>query len=277
MPVIVVTDSSAGVPAELAARLDIRTVPLHVLIDGVELREGIDPMPVDYTAAAASTSAASPGDLRDAYKRAYAASGGDGVLGVHISRQLSGTWEAARHAAADLDGPVRLVDSLGAGLGTGFPAIAAARRAQAGADLDEVYRTATRVAERARCFIVVDRLEQLRRGGRISTAAAVFGTALITRPLLHIVDGRIALADKARTTSKVFDKLIAAAVRAAGEAPTAIAVQHLDAAPRAGEVVEQLRTRISNAGEVIVAEFGPTLGIHLGPGAVGVLVIPDQT
>lgn len=274
MAVVVVTDSSSCLPSELADGLDIRVVPLHVLIDGVELREGIDPMPEGYASGSATTSAASPGEFRAAYERAYQASDGDGVLGVHISRQLSGTWEAARQAEDELAGKVRLVDSLGAGLGTGLPVLAAARRARAGARLDDVYSTAVDVAERARCYIVVDRLEQLRRGGRISTAAVLFGTALVTKPLLQIVDGRLGLAEKARTTSKVFGKLIDAVVRAAGDRPAAIAVQHLDAAERAETVVEQLRGRVPQIEELIVAEFGPTLGVHLGAGAVGVLVVP---
>jgi DegV family protein with EDD domain len=274
VPVVVVTDSAAGLPAGLAADLDIQVVPLHVLIDGVELREGIDPMPDGYANGSATTSAASPGELRETYERAYQLSGGDGVVAVHISRQLSGTWEAARQAADELDGAVRLVDSLGAGLGTGFVALGAARCARAGANVEQVYRAAVDVAEQASCYIVVDRLEQLRRGGRISTAAVVFGTALVTKPLLHIVDGRIGLAEKARTASKVFDKLVEAAVRAAGPDPVAIGVQHLDAEDQARRLVDQLRARVPQLHELIVAEFGPTLGVHLGSGSLGVVVTP---
>jgi DegV family protein with EDD domain len=274
VPVVVVTDSSTYLPADLAAALDIRVVPLHVLIDGAQLREGIDPMPEGYAWTGATTSAASPGDLRAAYERACVASEGDGVLGVHISRQLSGTWEAARQAAEELGDIVRVVDSLGAGLGAGFVALAASRRARAGAMLDEVHRVAMDTAAATRCYIMVDRLEQLRRGGRISTAAVVFGTALVTKPLLHIVDGRLGLAEKARTTSKVLDKLLDGAARAAGDRPVRLGVQHLDAAARAEGLIERLRARIPHIKELIVAEFGPTLGIHLGAGSVAVVVAP---
>lgn len=281
MAVVVVTDSSACLAPEHIDSLGIEVVPLHVLIDGASLREGIDPIPDNYAGGSATTSGASPGELTEVYQRAMAASGGDGVLGVHISRQLSGTWEVARQAADELNGDepdsrVRVVDSLGAGLGTGWPALAAARCAHAGGSLDEAYRVAVDVASRSHCYIVVDRLEQLRRGGRISTAAMVFGTALVNKPLLHVVDGRLGLAEKARTTSKVFDKLADAVVRAASDGPVLIGVQHLDAAERAEALAAKLRDRIPQIVELVVGEFGPTLGVHLGSGSVGVAIAPAQ-
>ncbi|MGW4243230.1 DegV family protein [Nocardia sp. NPDC004722] len=276
MTVVVVTDSSASVPAELVTDLGVLAVPLHVLVDDREIREGIDECDIDYGNSQVTTSAASPGDLRAAYERALELSDGDGVVAVHISRQLSGTWEAGRQAVRDMDAAdrIRLVDSLSAGLGTGLPVLAAARRAKAGEPLDVVYDSAVAAASRGRAFIVVNRTEQLRRGGRLSTAAAFFGSELVTKPILQIVDGRLELREKARTRSKAFTKLVAAAVDAAGEDGAAIAVQHLGAADAAHTIAGQLRDLIPGIREVIIAEFGPTLGIHLGMGAVGALVVP---
>lgn len=276
MAVVVVTDSSASLPAELAAELDIAVVPLHVLIGDRAIREGVDPVDIDYASDTVTTSAASPGELRAVYEQAWALSGGDGVVAVHISRQLSGTWEAGRQAVRDMDAAdrVRLVDSLGAGLATGLPVLAAARRARDGAALDIVYDTAVAASSRARTFILVNRTEQLRRGGRLSSAAAFFGSELVTKPLLQIVEGRLELREKVRTRSKAFAKLVAAAVDAAGEDGAAIAVQHLGAEEAAHTVATQLRDLIPGVHELIVAEFGPALGVHLGLGAVGVLVLP---
>lgn len=276
MPVVVVTDSSASLPADLVADLGILVVPLHVLVDDREIREGVDDCAIDYTSATVSTSAASPGELRAVYERAWALSGGDGVVAVHISRQLSATWEAGRQAVHDMDAAdrVRLVDSLSAGLGTGLPVLAAARRARTGAALDIVYDAAVAAARRGRAFIMVNRTEQLRRGGRLSSAAAFFGTELVTKPLLQMVEGRLELREKARTRSKAYAKLIAAAVDSAGEAGAAIAVQHLAAPEAATTLAAQLTDLIPDIRELITAEFGPTLGVHLGSGAVGVLVIP---
>ncbi|MEV0031297.1 DegV family protein [Nocardia sp. NPDC050793] len=276
MAVVVVTDSSASLPAEHVAELDIAVVPLHVLVGDRAIREGVEPIDIDYAADTVTTSAASPGELREVYERALARSGGDGVVAVHLSRQLSGTWEAGRQAVRDMDAAdrVRLVDSLGAGLATGLPTLAAARRAQAGAPLDIVYDTAVATASRARTFFLVNRTEQLRRGGRLSSAAAFFGSELVTKPLLQIVEGRLELREKARTRSKALAKLVAAAVDAAGEDGAAVAVQHLEAAEAAETVTRQLRELIPGIRELIVAEFGPVLGVHLGLGAVGVLVVP---
>ncbi|QIS02470.1 DegV family EDD domain-containing protein [Nocardia brasiliensis] len=276
MAVVVVTDSSASLPAELVDELELAVVPLHVLIGDRAIREGVDPIEIDYAADTVTTSAASPGELRAVYEEALARSDGDGVVAVHISRQLSGTWEAGRQAVRDMDAAdrVRLVDSLGAGLATGLPVLAAARRARTGAALDMVYDTAVAASSRARTFILVNRTEQLRRGGRLSSAAAFFGSELVTKPLLHIVEGRLELREKVRTRSKAFAKLVAAAVDAAGEDGAAVAVQHLGAEEAAQTVAAQLRELVPGIRELMVAEFGPTLGVHLGLGAVGVLVLP---
>ncbi|WP_040775856.1 DegV family protein [Nocardia pneumoniae] len=276
MAVVVVTDSSASLPAEHLHELDIAVAPLHVLIGDRAIREGVDPVVIDYAADTVTTSAASPGELCTVYERALERSGGDGVVAVHLSRQLSGTWEAGRQAVRDMDAAdrVRLVDSLGAGLATGLPALAAARRARAGAPLDVVYDAAVAASVRARTFILVNRTEQLRRGGRLSSAAAFFATELVTKPLLHIVEGRLELREKVRTRSKAYTKLVAAAVDAAGDDGAAVGVQHLGAEDAAHTIAGQLRERIPGIRELIVAEFGPALAVHLGLGAIGVLVVP---
>ncbi|WP_433680116.1 DegV family protein [Nocardia sp. CA-119907] len=276
MAVVVVTDSSASLPAELVDELGIAVVPLHVLVGDRTIREGIDAIDIDYGSDTVTTSAASPGELRAVYEQALARSNGDGVVAVHLSRQLSGTWEAGRQAVRDMDAAdrVRLVDSLGAGLATGLPVLAAARRAHSGAALDDVYETAVGAASRSRTFILVNRTEQLRRGGRLSSAAAFFGSELVSKPLLQIVEGRLELREKVRTRSKAYAKLVAAAVDAAGSDGAAVAVQHLGAEDAANTVAAQLRELVPGIGEMIVAEFGPALGVHLGVGAVGVLVVP---
>jgi len=274
--VVVVTDSSAGLPTATVDELGVAVVPLHVLIGDRAIRDGVDPVEIDYSSDTVTTSAASPGEMREVYEHALERSHGDGVVAVHLSRQLSATWEAGRQAVCDLgpDARIRLVDSLGAGLATGLPTLAAARRAAAGAGLDEVYETAVTAAHRARTFILVNRTEQLRRGGRLSSAASFFGSELVTKPILQLVEGRLELREKARTRSKAHARLLAAAVDAAGQHGAAVAVQHLGAADTAEIIANQLRERIPGITELIVAEFGPVLGVHLGVGALGVLVVP---
>ncbi|GAA5068694.1 DegV family protein [Nocardia callitridis] len=276
MAVVVVTDSSASLPADLVDELAIAVVPLHVLVGDQAIREGIDAVDIDYGSDAVSTSGASPGELRAVYEQALTRSDGDGVVAVHLSRQLSGTWEAGRQAVREMaaEDRVHLVDSLGAGLATGLPVLAAARRAKTGAPLAEVYATAVSASREARTFILVNRTEQLRRGGRLSAAASFFGSELVTKPLLQIVEGRLELREKVRTRSKAYAKLVAAAVESAHGAGATVAVQHLGAEDAANTVAGQLREKLPDLRELIVTEFGPTLAVHLGVGAVGVVVIP---
>lgn len=275
MPVVVVTDSSACLTPELARAHGIRVVPMHLLVDGHDLREGVDEMPADLSSGAVvTTSGASPGELAEAYARALEDSEGDGVLAVHLSRQLSGTWEAGRQAAQAFDGKVRIVDSQSTAMGTGYPALAAARVSQAGGGLKAVYQRAVDVASRGKALIMVDRLEQLRRGGRIGTAAALLGTALAVKPVLHLVDGKLVLKEKTRTMTKALARLVDSAVDLAAGGEAAVAVHHLQAPERAEEVAAALQARIEGITEVVVGEFGMVLGAHVGPGAIGVLVFP---
>ncbi|MDG3013260.1 DegV family protein [Speluncibacter jeojiensis] len=275
MAVIVVTDSNAHVPSALVAELGIQVVPLHMLLDDTDLREGIDQVPDEIAKTSVVTTAgASPGELKQSYFDALKASGGDGVLAVHISRQLSGTWDAGRQAALEFESRVRIVDSGSAGMGTGFPVLAAARAAAAGADLDEVFRIANDTVERSNSLLYVDRLENLRRGGRIGAAAAFLGTALSMRPILQMVNGKLLLREKTRTASKAMTKLVELVVEGVGGGPAAVAVQHWQASERATELGDQLRERIPEITEMHMGEYGPVLGAHLGPGAVGVTIVP---
>src|SRR5699024_7173575 len=133
------TDSSARLPAELRERWGIREVPLHILVDGEDLRDGVDRIPDDvHQRGDITTAAATLAELDVAYRQALADSGGDGVVAVHISAELSGTVSAAEQTAADIGAAVRVVDSKSAAMGTGFVALAAARAAADGADLDAV-------------------------------------------------------------------------------------------------------------------------------------------
>lgn len=250
----------------------IRVVPLHVLLDGRDLRDGTDPMPADlYQRAQVSTAGASPAELAAAYRTALADSGGDGVLAVHIAGALSSTLGAAEHAATEFGGAVRVLDSKSAGMGTGFVALAAARAARAGADVDRVVAEAAATVPRVHAFIVVQRLENLRRSGRIGAAASWLGTALALKPLLRIDDGKLVLGQRIRTTSKAVAAMVEQVLEVVGEGRAELAVQHVDNLSGAEELAATLSAALPGCGPVIVAELGPVLGVHLGPGALGVV------
>lgn len=269
MSVVVVTDSSCCLDPELADRYDIRIVPLHVIVDGHELREGVDELPEDLSGV--TTSGPSPAELIEAYTQAYEDSDGDGVVAVHLSRLLSGTWSAAKHAVESVDGLVRLLDSRNTAMGLGFAALEAAKAARDGAGLDKVYERAAAVAASARTLFVVDNLDSLRRGGRIGTATAWLGTALSMKPVLHIVEGKLVLREKTRTMPKAMNKLVDGVVAEADDAPL-LAVLHRDAPERAHRLVEALQERLPDATDLRISEIDAVLGAHVGPGAVGAVV-----
>ena len=271
MPVIVVTDSSARLPGDAIAEWGIRVVPLHILVDGQDLRDGVDQAPADLYQRDVTTAGASPAELAAVYRAALADSRGDGVVAVHISTALSSTLGAGQHAALQFGGAVRVVDSKSAGMGTGFVALAAARASCGGADLDTVAEAAESTVSRVHAFLVVQRLENLRRSGRIGAAASWLGTALSLKPLLRIDDGKLVLAQRVRTTSKATVAMVEQVLTVVGEGRAALAVHHVDNPGGAGEVAATLASALPACGRAIVTDLGPVLGVHLGPGAVAVV------
>ena len=279
MPVAVVTDSTSSLPEGLAAQRDIRVVPLSVRLGAQVGREGVEIDTTQLCAALADrrldvqTSRPAPAAFLDCYRAALDA-GASAVVSVHLSRELSGTWEAARLAADEIGADrVRVVDSRAACMGLGYAVLAAADTADDGGGIDEVAAAATDVARRCRIFFSLDSLERLRRGGRIGAAAAWVGTALAVKPLLHVAQGRILPLEKVRTTARAAQRLVELAVQAAGEGPVDVAVQHLAAAARAEEVAARLRERLDVA-RLLVSEVGAVIGAHVGTGLVGVVVVP---
>jgi DegV family protein with EDD domain len=280
VPVAVVTDSTAYLPPALVEQYAIRVVPLYVVLAGHSGREGQDISPADVARALAtrgqvvSTSRPSPGDFVAAY-RACLDAGADRIVSIHLSAELSSTCDAARLAASQVgEHLVTVLDSRSTAMGTGFPVLAAARAAAAGADHGDVSEAARAVAGATRTFFVPDTLEHLRRGGRIGAAAALLGSALAVKPLLHMQDGRVVPLEKVRTSARALARLVQRVTEAAGDQPVAVAVHHLAAPERAERLAAELRERLPQLRELHVSELGPAIGAHVGPGAVGAVVAP---
>jgi DegV family protein with EDD domain len=277
-PVVVVTDSTAYLPAGLADELSVRVVPLQVVLGGRSGAEGSEVTPDQVASALSawvpvSTSRPTPAQFAAVYREALAA-GASAVVSLHLSRELSGTWDSARLAAAEVGADsVRVVDSRSAAMGLGFAVLAAAEAAAAGGNAEDVYAAAVGTAERTTTLFYVDTLEHLRRGGRIGAAQALLGTALSVKPILHVHEGRIVPLEKVRTVSKGVARLEALAVEAAGDGKADVAVHHLAAAERAALLAERLRTRLPQVGRFYTSEVGAVVGAHVGPGVLGVVVV----
>jgi DegV family protein with EDD domain len=276
--VAVVTDSTAYLPAGLADELSVRVVPLQVVLGGRSGAEGSEVTPAQVASALAawvpvSTSRPTPAEFAAVYRDALHA-GASAVVSLHLSRELSGTWDSARLAAAEVGiDAIRVVDSRSAAMGLGFAVLAAAEAAAVGGTPEEVYATAVETAERTTTLFYVDTLEHLRRGGRIGAAQALLGTALAVKPILHVREGRIVPLEKVRTVSKGIARLEALAVAAAGDGPADIAVHHLAAGERAALLAERLRARLPQVRRFYASEVGAVVGAHVGPGVLGVVVV----
>ena len=276
--VVVVTDSTAYLPDGLADELSVRVVPLQVVLGGRSGAEGSEVTPAQVAAALAawvpvSTSRPTPAEFATVYREALEG-GADGVVSLHLSRELSGTWDSARLAAAEVGaGSIRVVDSRSAAMGLGFAVLAAAEAAAKGGSREEVYAAAVGTAERTTTLFYVDTLEHLRRGGRIGAAQALLGAALSVKPILHVREGRIVPLEKVRTVSKGIARLEALAVAAAGDGPADVAVHHLAAAERAALLAERLRGRLPRVRRFYASEVGAVVGAHVGPGVLGVVVV----
>jgi DegV family protein with EDD domain len=272
MPVVVVTDSSSRLGPDELKEYDVRQVPLHVLVDGIDLRDGIDDVPYDiHDRPRVTTAGATPAELAEIYQQALTDSDGDGVVAVHLSAALSSTYSSAAQTARQFGPAVRVVNSRSAAMGVGFVALAAARSAADGADLDAVEAAARSAQSRGHVFVVVQRLDNLRRSGRISKGASRLGTALSLKPLLCLdVDGRLVLDQRIRTTAKAHAAMVDRVAEVVGERRAAIAVHHVDNHDAADQIGAALTTRLPQIESLVVTDMGPVLSIHVGAGAVGV-------
>jgi DegV family protein with EDD domain len=196
---------------------------------------------------------------------------------VHLSAALSSTFGSAVGVAREFGPAVRVVNSRSAAAGVGFVALAAARAAADGDDLDAVEAAARAAVPRGHAFIVVHRLDNLRRSGRIGTAASWLGTALSLKPLLRLdVDGRLVLSQRIRTVSKAHAALVDAVAEVVGEHPATIAVHHVDNHDGAAEIGAALTARLPQVTSLSIADMGSVLSVHVGGGAVGVCVTVDD-
>ncbi len=281
--VAVVTDSTACLTPEDAAAWGIDVVALDVAADGTRYRDGVDLAPGELAVLIAAgrritTSQPPPAAFAAAYEAA-AARGAAEVVSVHLSGELSGTVRAAGLAAQLAPLPVHVVDSRSAGSGLGLAALAAAEAARGDVwggvpDGATVAAVADQVGRSTAAWFVVDSLDHLRRGGRISGAAAAFGTVLGLRPVLTLRDGRIEVAERVRTRRAARDRLhdlAVAEVRRRGPG-VRVAVQHLGRLDAATELAERVRADLA-LDEVLVREVGAVLGGHLGVGVLALTVV----
>jgi DegV family protein with EDD domain len=274
--VAIVTDSTAYLPQRTMERHGITAVPLTVVLGDQALEEGTEISTRSLAQALqkrrpVTTSRPSPEVFAQHYRK-VAESGATGIVSLHLSAELSGTYDAAVLAAREAPVPVRVVDSGMVAMALGFCAVTAAETAESGGTVDDAVAAAEKRAAGTCAYFYVDTLDFLRRGGRIGAAQALFGSALAVKPLLQLEDGRIGPLEKVRTASRAIARLEELVVDRAGGAQVDIAVHHLAAPDRAGALADRLRDRVPGLVDLHVSEVGAVIGAHTGPGLLGVVV-----
>ncbi|ARQ70821.1 DegV family protein [Streptomyces marincola] len=274
----IVTDSTAYLPPSAVARHALTVVPLTVVLGGAAYEDGTEDAARRLEQALqqrrpVTTSRPAPEAFAAAY-RAAANAGAAEVVSLHLSSEISGTYDAAVVAARRAPVPVSVVDSGMVAMALGFSVLAAAETAAAGGTTDDAVAAAVKRAEATRAYFYVDTLEHLRRGGRIGAAQALFGSALAVKPLLRLSEGRVEPLERVRTASRAIARLEELAVAHAGSGPVDVAVHHLAAGERAAQLAQRLRDRLPGLVDLHVSEVGAVLGAHTGPGLLGAVVAP---
>lgn len=275
-PIAIVTDSGTDVPEALCHRWDIHVLPLLVQYEAMTCRDRVD-ITVQQVLdrldlEIPKTSMPTLGDavallesLRDqGYKQA---------LAVTISSGLSGTCQMLRLAAEDIEGmDVRVVDSRSIGIGAGALVIRAAELAAQGMGLDALEQSVEAMTRNIHVFFTMETLQYLQKGGRIGKMSAAVGNLLSVRPVITCnKEGVLQTVQKVRGNSAALEAAVSQTVKAVeNQKRFRLFVAHADAAKRARTAAEILKTRLPNAEEILLAEIGPALAVHSGPGLLGV-------
>ncbi|CAA9558765.1 MAG: DegV family protein [uncultured Thermomicrobiales bacterium] len=273
--VAIVTDSTADLPPEIARRAGITVVPLNVHFGDEVFRDGVDLTTGDFLRRLGSsdrlptTSQPSAGLFTETYRRL--ATDHDAIVSVHISGKLSGTVGAATIARDDVasEVAVEVVDSATASMALGLLALRGAALAEEGLDGSAIAARLRAEAPGHHMVFFVDTLEYLRRGGRIGAARALLGSILDLKPILRVEDGVIVPLERTRTRVRARRSLVGF-VRGL---PTVarLAVLHNSTPDEARELADEFRLIVPRD-EVLIAEMGPVIDTHVGPGAMGVAV-----
>ena len=281
MGVTVVTDSTHYLPPELVASLRLHEVSLYVKLDGALRRESdMSDMPAFWElmrsgAALPTTSQPSIGDFVACYEPLLKA--GQDIVSIHLSAGISGTYDSALQARAQLaengyDGRIEVLDSRTVCGGTGLELLAAAARARTGGSLAEVAAHAQAARDSLRIWFVLDTLEYLRRGGRVGGAQAWLGGALKIKPILSL-ESQIEPVERVRTWGRAFERMVQYMHTLHGDGADAWVVQHIQAPGEAQRLVER-GVEIFGCEPRFVSEVGPVIGAHAGPGMIGVGGLP---
>ena len=277
MSVKVVTDSATDLPPGEIESLGITVIPCYITFGTEDLKDGVDLNTEQFYDRLINgpdfpkTSQPSVGDFKQLYEET--GPGSDGIVSVHISSKVSGTINSATQAAseANVDCPIRIVDTFQASLGAGLVVREAAKAARDGGDVEAVAQAAEAAAARAELFVLMDTLEYLEKGGRIGKARALLGGLLRIRPMIAVRDGEVQELAKARSRKAGIEKLLGFARELAPA--DEIGIIQTTTPQEAEDLAGRVKEMVPSGREPVITTVGPAVGTHAGPGALGIAML----
>lgn len=272
MTVKVVTDSTADLPPEVVKEYGITVVPLYVLFGENMYRDGVDMTKDQFFERLLkdpihpSTTQPTPQDFVDVYEKLDPEN--DGIISIHIARKMSGTCNSADQAIQLMgkkEGSIEVIDTQNVSMGLGLIVIAAAESARAGKSLQQIKEEINQIIPKIRLVALFDTLKYLAKGGRIGKAKSMVGAMLNVKPLLVLKEGEFSPFGQVRSRSKGIDRLLDFARESSSIADMAIIYSTTpDDAQALADRMDFFK------GKVRVCPIGSVIGVHGGPGVMGV-------
>ena len=277
----IVTDSTCDLPPSMLEEYGVGVVPGRVIFGSENYLDKVTITPAEFyarfgkTEVVPTTSQPPPADYTQVYSNVAVHAGS--IVSIHVSAALSGIYQASLIGARPVPNTAFAhVDSRTVSVGLGLVVREAAEAAAGGKPVEEVARVAEEAAGRVRLFIAVPTLQHLIRSGRVSSARGAIAGLLGVLPVLTMTeDGRVVRAGISRSFDGALRKmmdLLFHEVERSGDRSPKLGVAHCAAPALADQLASQLRERYAGS-DVMIAECGPAIGAHAGPGAVGVAVL----
>jgi DegV family protein with EDD domain len=279
MTVRIVTDTTADIPPQLAKELGIIMVPVYLRFGDEVFRDVVDISQDEFYDRLIhgnvhpSTSAPAPQDFINVYREL--AKSADGILSIHVTSKLSGTYNSALRAkdVVEKEIPIEVIDSEVVTMGLGHLAMAADKMAKSGMSLQQIAQEVRQMIPSIRLLGLLDTLKYLALGGRIGKMQALLGSVLNIKPMLTIKDGVLWPVGRVRSRSKGIDALVEY-VKNTPEIQD-LAVVYSTTLEEAKALMGRLRTLFTK-GQITLARLGPALGVHTGPGILLVTLRSKQ-
>jgi DegV family protein with EDD domain len=272
--IALLTDSACDIPQELIKKLNIKMLPLKIIYPGKEYSDRVDISPQDVydkmPDEIPTTSMPCLGEIKSTIEK-IKNEGFTHLLAVHISSGLSGTFQAVQMAANDIDNMiVKVIDTKTLSIAQGWMVLDAAKNIGRGLSFDKVVDQLYKLKPKVQVYYVLETLEYLRRGGRIGKVAGMLGEFLHLKPIISVdEEGKYYTYCKARGRKKSIERLIQIVEDNIKDKPAYLAVMHGGARKEAEEILARL-SHLANVKEIIASDISPALGVHTGPGLLGV-------